>query len=122
MLILVVFAISISTVFGTSAFVGYDGIVFNSKNGTSLTVLKMGQETDIVFPYDFVDGSFDGYVYYNTVESNRRITQSQNFTSDEIPKTFKFSYTPKEVEFFQLQKVQCLIRAYGTESKASLLL
>lgn len=104
MFILAVFAVSVSTVFGTSTFDGYDGIVFNSKNGTNLTVLKIGQETDVIFPYNFVHDPFDGYVYYNIVENDRRISQSQNFTANEIPKTFKFSYIPKEVGIFPITK------------------
>lgn len=104
MLILTVFFMSISTVIGTNAFNGYDGIVFNSKNGTSLTVLKMGQEVYVVFPYDFVHDRFDGYVYYNIVENDKKISQSQNFTANEIPKTFKFSYAPKEAGIFPITK------------------
>ena len=81
------------------------GNIFNSKNGTGLTVLKLGQEVDIIFQYGFRNNKiFDGYVYYNIAENGKLISQSQNFTISEIPKTFKFSYTPQNVGIFPFTK------------------
>ena len=78
---------------------------FNSKNGTALTALKMGEAIDIIFTYDFRnDKIFDGNVYYNIAENSKLITQSKNFTISEIPKTFKFSYTPQDVGIFPFTK------------------
>lgn len=79
--------------------------IFNSKNGTGLVTLKKGQEVDVIFNYDFRnDKIFDGYVYYNIAEAGQLISQSQNFTISEIPKTFKFSYTPQNVGIFSFTK------------------
>ena len=84
---------------------GNSGLIFNSKNGTGLVMLKKGQEVDIIFQYDFRNNKiFDGYVYYNIAEAGQLITQSQNFTISEIPKTFKFSYTPQNVGIFSFTK------------------
>jgi len=104
-LALVILGMMTITVFSSAVFAEYDGIIFKANNGTNLTILKIGQEVNITFPYHFIDdASFDGYVYYNIIESDKRITQSQNFTSDEIPKTFRFSYTPQEVGIFQITR------------------
>lgn len=72
-----------------------------SKNGTNLRVLKLNQEVDVLFDFKF-DGNnmYDGYAYFNIKEPNMLINQSQNFTSSEMPKTFKFSYTPNYVGNF----------------------
>lgn len=79
--------------------------IFYSKNGTELIVLKKGQEVDIVFQYEFRnDKIFDGYVYYNIAENGKLISQSQNFTISEIPKVFKFTYTPQNVGEFPFTK------------------
>lgn len=79
--------------------------VFYSKNGTELVVLKKGQEVDIIFQYEFRnDKIFDGYVYYNIAENGNLISQSQNFIISEIPKVFKFTYTPQNVGEFSFTK------------------
>ena len=79
--------------------------IFNSKNGTGLITLKTGQEVDVIFSYDFRnDQIFDGYVYFNVGENGKLISQSQNFTISEIPKTFKFSYIPQDVGIFPITK------------------
>ena len=79
--------------------------IFNSKNGTGLVMLKKGQEVDIIFQHNFRNTKiFDGFVYYNIAESGQLISQSQNFTISEIPKTFKFSYTPKNAGIFSFTK------------------
>lgn len=74
-----------------------------SKNDDKLRVLKLNEEVDIIFNFSFElnPNMSDGYAYYNIRESNRLATQSHNFTISEIPKTFKFSYTPSDVGNFQ---------------------
>lgn len=72
-----------------------------SKNGDKLRVLKLNQEVDIIFNFEFNgNNTSDGFVYYNIKETDKLLTQSQNFTSFEIPKTFKFSYTPSDIGNF----------------------
>lgn len=84
---------------------GNINLIFNSKNGTGLVMLKKGQEVDVIFNYDFRNNKiFDGYVYYNIAEAGQLISQSQNFTVSEIPKTFKFFYTPQNVGIFSFTK------------------
>jgi hypothetical protein len=101
----VVFAAMTPYVFATHAPDGNVESIFNSKNGTGLITLKMGQEVDVIFTYEFRnDKIFDGYVYYNIGEDGKLISQSQNFTISEIPKTFKFSYTPQAVGIFPFTK------------------
>ncbi len=101
----VIFAVMTPYVFATYAPDGDVHNIFNSKNGTGLITLKMGQEVDVIFTYDFRnDKIFDGFVYYNIGEDGKLISQSQNFTISEIPKTFKFSYTPQNVGIFPFTK------------------
>ena len=70
--------------------------VFNSKNGTGLTVLKNHEDVDIVFTYESKSQqASDGYVYYHLSEGDKLISNSQNFTANELPKTFTFFFTPQ---------------------------
>jgi hypothetical protein len=79
--------------------------IFYSKNGTGLTILKMQEEVNIVFTHAFRNNErFDGYVYYNIIEGNKRITDSKNFTASEMPKTFTFSYIPQKAGIFPITK------------------
>ena len=101
----IVFAVMTSYVFAMHTPDGDVQSIFNSKNGTGLITLKAGQEVDIIFTYNFRnDKIFDGYVYYNIGENRKLISQSQNFTISEIPKTFKFFYTPQDVGIFPFTK------------------
>jgi len=84
-----------------------------SKNGDKLRVLQVNQEVNIIFHFEFSDNNTsDGFAYYNIKESDKLIAQSQNFTSFEIPKTFKFSYTPRDVGNFWY--------SYGTASHTNI--
>lgn len=77
--------------------------VFNSKNGTGLIALKLYDEVNIVFTYH-VDEGFNWYAYYNIIEDGKRVTNSENFTANESPKTFTFSYTPQHTGIFPFTK------------------
>ena len=80
--------------------------VFNSKNGTGLVALKTHEEVDIVFASSELSSRMDsdGYVYYSLYDDNQLITNSENFTTNELPKTFTFSFTPKNTGIFSFTK------------------
>jgi hypothetical protein len=100
-----IFAVMTPYAFATHVPDGYVQSIFNSKNGTGLIALKVGQEVDVIFTHEFRnDKIFDGYVYYNIAENGKLVSQSQNFTISEIPKTFKFLYTPQGVGIFPFTK------------------
>lgn len=97
--------VNVPTVFAETATNGNVESIFNSKNETGLIALKVDEEVNIVFTYEFRnDKRFDGFVYYNIAEGDRRVTNSENFTADEIPKTFTFLYTPHEPGIFFFTK------------------
>lgn len=99
LLLLIVFVIS-AVLTSSSQATESDG-VFYSKNGTNLAVLRVHDEVDIVFAYGFRSSDkFDGYVYYNIAEDDKKIHGSANFTAGELPQTFDFSYTPKKTGVF----------------------
>jgi hypothetical protein len=61
-------------------------------------VLKNHEKVDIVFTYKFKMQQYsDGYVYYHLSEDDKSISDSQNFTANESPKTFTFFFTPQNI-------------------------
>ena len=87
----------------------YDGkieSVFNSKNGTGLVALKTHEEVNIIFTSSELSTRLDsdGYVYFGINEGNKLITDSENFTANELPKTFTFSFIPQNTGIFSFTK------------------
>ncbi len=75
---------------------------FYSTNETALLALKAHEKVNIVFTAKINDTSFDGHVFYSIIEGNNLITESENFTGKEGPKTFSFSYTPDKTGIFEI--------------------
>lgn len=105
--ILLIFTITIASipnVFADHVPNGSVESIFNSKNGTGLIALRVQEEVNIVFTYEFNDERFDGYAYYNIIEGDKRVTNSDNFTANESPKTFTFPYVPQKTGIFPFTK------------------
>lgn len=75
---------------------------FHSDNGTGLLVLKAHEEANIAIPSkDLLNNElFSGHAYYNIKEGNNLVTRSENFTANQIPEVFSFSYTPQKTGIF----------------------
>ncbi|MGQ0795611.1 MAG: hypothetical protein ACT4N5_05440 [Nitrosopumilaceae archaeon] len=79
--------------------------VFNSKNGTGLVVLKAHEEVNIIFTYNFSNSQSEGgNAGYAIHGNNKLITDSENFTANELPKTFTFAFTPQNTGIFVFTK------------------
>lgn len=100
-LIIGIFAILIPNVFADH-FPGVTKFAFYSTNGTELSALKAHEKVNIMFTAKVNDTSFDGHVFYNIIEGNNQITESENFTGKESPKTFTFSYAPDKTGIFEI--------------------
>ena len=99
------FVFSIFPSIGTA----YDGKIesdFISKNGTGLVALKTHEEVNIIFTSSELSTRLDsdGYVYFGINEGNKLITNSENFTANDLPKTFTFSFTPQNSGIFSFTK------------------
>jgi hypothetical protein len=105
---LVTFAALVVSVLQISTATVSDGkveSVFNSKNGIGLVVLRTHEEIDIIFNSEFTSHeNANGFVYYNIADGNKLITNSENFTADELPKTFTFSFTPQNIGILYFTK------------------
>ena len=79
---------------------------FNSKNRTGLVALKTHEEVDIIFTSSELSTrqDSDGYLYFGINDGNKLITDSVNFTANELPKTFTFSFTPQNTGIFSFTK------------------
>lgn len=83
-------------------FSGVTKPIFYSTNGTALLALKAHEKVNITFTAKINDTNFDGHVFYNIIEGNNQITESENFTGKESPKNFTFSYTPQKTGIFEI--------------------
>lgn len=83
-------------------FSGVTEPIFYSTNGTALLALKVHEKVNITFTAKVNDTNFDGHVFYNIIEGNNAITESENFSGMESPKTFSFSYTPDKAGIFEI--------------------
>ena len=100
--------------------------VFNSKNGTGLIVLKTHEEVDIIFTSSELTTrrDADGFAGYAISDGNKLITDSKNFTANELPKTFTFSFTPPNTGIFVFTKGIKFNSddSYGNESQSVIVL
>jgi hypothetical protein len=83
-------------------FSGVTKPIFYSTNGTALLALKAHEKVNITFTAKTSDKNFNGHVFYNIIEGNNHITESENFTEKESPKNFTFSYTPQKIGIFEI--------------------
>ncbi|MGC1425407.1 MAG: hypothetical protein WA833_01735 [Nitrosotalea sp.] len=83
-------------------FPGVTESIFYSTNGTQLLALKVHEKVNITFTAKINDTNFDGHVFYNIIEGNNQITESENFTGKESPKNFTFSYIPDKTGIFEI--------------------
>lgn len=104
-----IFVALIVIILHVSTAIAYDSKIesdFNSKNGTGLVVLKNHQQVDIIFTSSELSTrqESDGFVYFGINDGNKLITDSENFTANELPKTFIFSFTPQNTGIFSFTK------------------
>lgn len=101
-LIIIIFVtMCIPSVFA-DRFSGVTPPIFYSSNGTALLALKVHEKVNITFTAKVKDTNFDGHVFYNLIEGNNAITESENFTGKQSPKNFTFSYIPQKTGIFEI--------------------